>query len=233
MLAELAAIGVESPLAVVTVGWNFAKTVWEPTRSDIGGGITSLARGAIRATPKERVARFAARHPEVARLFEERYDPLLDPADLARLPAGTLGHEYARFIHSNGIDPLQTQLGLGEATHPLHYSVKRAYKLHDLMHVLLGCDASVFGEVRIVSWSIGQATRAGGAEMRAPDLALSVLLLHLTLRFPDRVPEAIRLSAEWLERGARHPDHVTFRFEDWLDEPVASVLARFEATGRA
>jgi len=66
--------------------------------------------------------------------------------------------------------PLKTLLAMREPTNLLEYLTRRAYKLHDFMHVVLGADASVLGEVRIVSYTIGQ-TRDLGA--RAPAMALA------------------------------------------------------------
>jgi hypothetical protein len=78
----------------------------------------------------------------------------------------------------------------------------------------------VLGEVRIVSYSLGQARNASG---RAPALALAVLFLHLALRRPADLPEAVRLAAEWQALGERARSYHGFRLEDWMDRPVAEV----------
>jgi len=86
--------------------------------------------------------------------------------------------------------------------------------------MVLGCDATVLGEVRIVSYSLGQALGTPG---RAPALALAVLFLHLALRQPGQVPEAVRLAADWMGRGERARFYAEFRMEDWMERPVAEV----------
>ena len=88
------------------------------------------------------------------------------------------------------------------------------------MHVVLGCDASVLGEVRIVSYSVGQRKRNDGV---AADLALAVLFLHLALRRPGEFKEAIHLADEWLRLGERAKPYTTFRLEDLVERPVREV----------
>jgi ubiquinone biosynthesis protein Coq4 len=120
---------------------------------------------------------------------------------------------------------------MGEPRNALQYSFKRAYKLHDLMHVALGCDASILGEVRIVSYSLGQGARNRAREGRAPSLALAVLLMHVALRRPTEFRDAIRLAYEWLQLGERSRPHVPFRLEDHLAERVAAVRELVLAPG--
>ncbi len=205
--------------------YNLARTVWNPVNSDVQHGINTLVTDALRDATPERVAEFERAQPEIAALFAERYDPDVDPRRLASLPDGSLGREYARFLAANGIDPLGTLLAMGEPVNALQYFFRRAYKLHDLMHVALGCDASILGEVRIVSYSLGQGARNPGGDGRAPALALAVLILHIALRRPAEFRESIRLAYEWMQLGERSRAHVPFRIEEHLAEPVASVRA--------
>jgi ubiquinone biosynthesis protein Coq4 len=101
------------------------------------------------------------------------------------------------------------------------------------MHVVLGCDASILGEVRIVSYSLGQSTDGPGKGGRAPAAALSVLFLHLLLRRLEEFKPAVRLAAEWMALGERSRPHVTLRLEDHLDRPVDEVRALVLAPARA
>jgi ubiquinone biosynthesis protein COQ4 len=220
---ELAAFGLTNPWRVLQGARNFARTVWDPTRSDIRQGVNALVYGALRDAGPERIRELEEEAPALAELFAERFDPEIDPRRLEQLPDGTLGREYARFVRANGIDPLGDLLELESPTHLLEYSFRRAYKLHDVLHVVLGCDASVLGEVRIVSYSLGQARLRAA---RAPALALVVLLLHLVLRRPDQFAEAIALAAEWMRLGEGTRLYSTFRLEEWMDRPVAEVRAR-------
>ena len=220
MLNELKAFGITTPWAALRSVRNFALTVWDPTRSDIRQGVNALLYGALRAPSAGTLRSLREEEPAIAALFEEEYDPEMDVERLQSLPDGTLGREYARFIRANAIDPLGDLLELPAPKNVLEYTFRRAYKLHDVMHVVLGCDTSVLGEVRIVSYSVGQRPHDDGA---AADLALAVLFLHLALRKPGEFKQAIRLAREWLELGERTRLYATFRLEDLLERPVAEI----------
>jgi ubiquinone biosynthesis protein Coq4 len=225
--AELKNLGIDSPWKIWLAIRNFAKTVWDPTRSDIAHGINSLVYEALENAPPGREAQLAREHPELAALFAEGYDPALEPARLEALPDGTLGREYARFIRANRIDPLGNLLALSKPKNLLEYQFYRAYKLHDVLHIVLGCDATALGEVPIVAYSLGQARSTA---VRAPALALCVLLLHMALRRTDQFQSAVRLSAEWMRRGEQTRGYATHRLEDWMDRPVAEVRSLVLAT---
>ena len=232
MLGELRSIGITTPWAALQALRNFARTVWDPTDADVRRGVNALVYGALRDVDAERLREIETRQPAIAALFAERYDPPLEPVRLERLPDGTLGREYARFLRANGIDPLGELLEMPAPRNVAEYLFRRAYKLHDVLHVVLGCDASVLGEVRIVSYSLGQAQGGAGNAARAPALALAVLFLHLALRRPAEVAEAVRLAADWLRRGEREAaagGYASHRFEDWREQPLAEVRARVAA----
>jgi hypothetical protein len=53
-----------------------------------------------------------------------------------------------------------------------------------------------------------------------------VLFLHLTLKDPGRMREAVRLAARWLDLGTRVPPHTSVRIEDLMDRPVGEVRER-------
>jgi ubiquinone biosynthesis protein COQ4 len=232
MLGALRELGLRSPWALARAARNFAVTVWDPTRSDIQHGINALVYRALQEAPPERIRRLEIERPDLLALYRERYDPALDPTRLAALPDGTLGREYQRFIDANGIEPLKTLLALGEPTNPLEYQFRRAYKLHDLMHVVLDVDATVLGEVPIVAYSLAQARHEGA---RAPAMALAVLFMNIALRRPREMSEAVRLAARWHEVGERVLWHVSFRVEDYLERPVPEVREAMlgSAAGRA
>ena len=220
MQSELRSLGLTSPWRIWLAVKNFAKTVWDPTRSDIQHGINALVYEALANAPAGREAEVARESPELAALFREGYDPALEPARLEALPDGTLGREYARFIRANQIDPLGNLLALSRPKNLLEYQFWRAYKLHDVLHVVLGCDATALGEVPIVAFSLGQARSTA---VRAPAMALCVLLLHMALRRTEQFHAAVRLSAEWMRRGEQSRGYATHRLEDWMDRPVAEV----------
>lgn len=228
MKQKLATCDLSPPRGVLQRARNLVRTTWDPTRSDIRQGVNALICRALRDVDREQIRRAEKDMPALAQLFAEKFDPELDLARLAQLPDGTLGREYARFVRDNGIEPLGDLLELQAPSHLIEYVMRRGYKLHDVMHVALGCDASVLGEVRIVSYSLGQA-RGRGARL-APAAALGVLLLHLALRKPAQLAAAISLATEWLRLGKRTQPYSSFRLEEWMWQSVAEVRARVLAT---
>ena len=92
------------------------------------------------------------------------------------MPLGTFGREFARFIRENEIKRLDTLLRPRQKhASILEYEVYRAYKVHDILHVVLGCDVSVMGEVQIVAFSFGQAFERGASMCRSSAIAPRVL----------------------------------------------------------
>jgi ubiquinone biosynthesis protein Coq4 len=229
MWKALRELRIRSPWELWRMLRNFAITIWDPTRSDIQDGIQKLVYEGLREARPEQLRALETANPALVELFDERYDPELCDERLERLPDGSLGREYWRFLRANALTPLKTLLAMGEPTNLLEYLARRAYKLHDLMHVVLGADASVLGEVRIVSYTIGQ-TRNPGAQ--APAMALAVLFMNIGLRRPHEMREAIRLAADWLAMGEGAAWHVTWRVEDWLEKPVAEVREAMLAGAR-
>jgi len=225
MTEALRELGLRNPLAIWRAASNFVRTIWDPTRSDIQHGINVLVQRGLREAPPGAVQELEEARPALAEMFRSGYDPELDPERLALLPEGTLGREWVRFVRANDIHPLETLLALGTPSTTLEYLFRRAYKLHDLMHVVLGADASVLGEVRIVSYSLGQTDLPDTSRVRAPAMALAVLFMNIGLRRPHEIRPAIRLADTWMKLGERSPWHVTFRVEEWLERPLAEVRA--------
>ncbi len=228
---QAVSLGLTNPVTLIKSIRNFAGTVWDPAQSDIGQGIDTLILSDIRSMSDEDVRRYEELLPEMKELFDEGYDPEMDPEELMALPPGTLGREYAEFVTANKLDPLGTLMSFGTPKNSFHYGVRRAYKFHDLLHVVLGCDTSVLGEVRIVSYSLGQGRRFDGNSTlttrkgnSAAGYALAVLMLHLALRRPaSELREAVQLSSKWMARGERGRMYSLYRFEDMLEQPLDEV----------
>lgn len=229
--------GIAGPSAILRSLRNFVVTTWDPANSDIRGGINTLIGGALRNPSPEAIENAKRRSPTCAALFEERFDPKLDVDRLLALPEGTLGRTYARFVRDNGIDPLGDLVEWGKPTNVLQYTMLRAYKLHDVLHVVLDCPATPLGEVPIVAFSVGQADAGSIANQakatNAPALALAIVLLHIALRRPQEFAEACRLTGEWVRIGARCRPYAEFRFEEMMDEPVEVVRERVLGSARA
>src|SRR5262249_43136956 len=92
------------------------------------------------------------------RLFERR--PLLtretvDFAALGRMPDGTLGREWVRFLDDNGISPdIWVEPDVGDAR--TAYVLLRFRQTHDLWHVVSGYGPDVVGELLLQAFTFGQ-----------------------------------------------------------------------------
>lgn len=214
-----------SPMALARSLKNFVVTTWDPSQSDIRQGINTLIHGALKNPKPEVIERARERSPLGAALFAERYDPPLDLERLAKLPPGTLGHEYVRFIRENGIEPLGDLLEWGKPTNQLQYMMLRSYKLHDVLHVVIGCSATALGEIPIVAYSVGNAD-AESKGVNAPSIALAIVLLHLSLRRTHEFKEACRLTGDWIRVGEQSRPYSEFRLEEMMEERVEDVRAR-------
>jgi ubiquinone biosynthesis protein COQ4 len=226
---ELRDFGLRSPWSALMTLKNFAVTTWDPAKSDIRQGINALIEGALRDPRPEAIEEARRRSPQCAALWDQRYDPPLDLDQLAKLPNGTLGYEYSHFVRENGIEPLGSQVEWGEPKNLLQYTMLRGYKLHDVLHVVLGCPATPLGEVPIVAFSVGQADH-DSKSVKAPALALAVVLLHIALRRTHEFAEACRLIGEWTRIGGRSRPYTEFRLEEMMDQRVEDVRDRVLAS---
>ena len=95
--------------------------------------------------------------PELLAKLEglEDYYPTVDLEELAQLPEGTLGYEYAQHMNQNGIHPLRISDDLIEAARANPFAL-RFTATHDIFHILLGFDTSYAGEIGVLGFTIGQ-----------------------------------------------------------------------------
>ncbi len=74
--------------------------------------------------------------------------------------------------------------------------------------------------------ALGQTKSSPG---RAQSIALAVLFLHLAIRRPHDIKQAVALANEYMNLGLAGQNHVAFRLEDYLDQPTAEVRKRLLA----
>jgi ubiquinone biosynthesis protein COQ4 len=134
---------------------------------------------------------------------------------MEKLPDGTLGREYARFMKENGITPdaFCEMPDFGDET--AAYLVMRMRQTHDLWHVLAGYKPDVEGEVLLQAFTFGQT--------RAPSAALISTLG--TLRHFARTPGHMARLQRAYERGKQTKRLAAFRWEGHWDRPLREVRA--------
>lgn len=158
-------------------------------------------------------------HTEEGRaLFEQRPridSTSVDLAALRRLPDGTLGREYIRFLEENGITPDvfcdMPEVGDERAA----YLVMRLRQTHDLWHVVTGYAPDVEGEVLLQAFTFGQTN--------APSAALITSLgtvRHFALR-----PSHYRHVRRAYRMGLRARRLATFPWEAHWDKTLGEVRA--------
>ena len=159
-------------------------------------------------------------NPETRWILVER--PMIDTAHvdldaLARLPDGTLGREYVRFLRDNHITPdVFTMPDIGDPR--VAYVMCRIRQTHDLWHVLTGYTPDVIGELLLQVFTF--------AQLRVPS-ALAIAAIG-SFRVLGRSPGYLRRVAVAYRRGRETRPLAAFRWEDhWSDrlEDLRGALA--------
>lgn len=166
------------------------------------------------------------RTPEGQRILTERRDLLAtldDHESLKRLPAGTLGREYAEFVEREQI----TGQGLADASmtaerrertldpdRELFYA--RLRDMHDLWHVATGYSRDLIGEAALLAFSYAQTRNRG----------VGFIVAVAWLKAGREVPYARPLIADGYRRGKRA---AWLPGQDWewlLTQPLTAVRER-------
>jgi ubiquinone biosynthesis protein COQ4 len=164
------------------------------------------------------------REPSGRTLLREQPDllaRLLDQTTLRKLPDGTLGREYVRFLDSEGI----TTEGLKQASidgrsrdaaelpADLEYLRNRMRDAHDLWHVLTGYKGDLLGEASLLAFSFAQT--------RNPGVGFIVAIALIR----GREPSVRKLIAQGFVRGMRAQWLPAVEWEKLLASPVEEVRA--------
>ena len=135
---------------------------------------------------------------------------------LRRLPDGTLGREYTRFLDDNGITPdaFEELPDVGDPR--AAYVMLRMRQTHDLWHVLTGYTPDVRGEVLLQAFTYGQTG--------APSAL--ILAMFGSLRWAFEWPGQGKALREAFARGERTGTLATFRWEHHWSTPVTDLRTR-------
>lgn len=98
--------------------------------------------------------------PEGQQILQEKpriNSSIVDLEELSKLPEGTLGHGYIKFLNDNQVTP-DSRLAVQFVDDPeLAYVMQRYRESHDLFHTVLGMKTNMLGEVA-VKWIEGIQT---------------------------------------------------------------------------
>jgi ubiquinone biosynthesis protein COQ4 len=174
---------------------------------------------AVNAEAVKRAIAHIDEDPAGRALLEEQ--PRIDRAHvdfdaLRRLPDGTLGREYTRFLDANGITP-DVFAKLPDVGDPrAAYVMLRMRQTHDLWHVLTGYQPDVRGEVLLQAFTYGQT--------RAPSSLL--LALFASVRWAFRWPGQTKALRDAYARGKAASFLPLVRWEEDWETPVRELRTR-------
>jgi ubiquinone biosynthesis protein COQ4 len=182
---------------------------------------------AVNAGPLARAANSFSAQEEGLALLREM--PRIDTAHvdfdaLRRMPDGTLGREYTRFLDSNNITA-DAFAELPDAPDPrMAFIMLRLRQTHDLWHVLTGYLPDVRGEILLQAFTY--------AQIKAPSAFL--LAFFGTLRWGKllRKNHLHDLRAAY-RRGQATKPLAMFRWENEWATPVAELRKRLDCEAAA
>jgi len=132
---------------------------------------------------------------------------------LARLPDGTLGREYTRFLTKNGITPDAFEALPDVADPRAAWIMLRIRQTHDLWHVLAGYDTDVRGEVLLQMFTY--------AQLGAPSALMIAIFGTVRHLGPSRaLLRDLKIAYRHGKATAFLP---TFAWEDHWSTPVATL----------
>lgn len=178
------------------------------------------------AVYKAELSRGRARPEIEVQLDDVRgYHPRVDLQALARLPHGTFGREYARFLQANGLHPIvPTDRVDPEMIARNAFTVRYAI-IHDMVHVLTGFDTSWAGEAGVWAFIGAQRYSLGFR------LAAMMALLAAPFYSPLRLRAVWRSWRRGWAMGKRARLLITLRLEERLAQRLSDVRAELGIEG--
>jgi ubiquinone biosynthesis protein COQ4 len=169
----------------------------------------------------------ARARPEIeAQLDHVRdYRPRVDLEALARLPDGTFGREYARFLRVNHLNPIVPTDRVDPALIANNAFVVRYAIIHDMVHVITGFDATWPGEAGV--WAFIGAQRYSFGFSVAGLMALLVA----PLRCPLHIGRAWRCWRRGRAMGRRARLLLPLRLEERFEQRLTDLRAELGVHG--
>ncbi len=140
---------------------------------------------------------------------------------LRRLPAGTLGREYARMLDDRGLQPLEVTAETRERfkanPYPLRYTAT-----HDLFHVLTGFSTTPAGELGLFAFMIAQGFDVGSR------MQLWATIFAYSWIVPLHLPGMLRNMRLGTAMGKKAKNLLLQPLESCLSEPLDVLRERFD-----
>ncbi len=164
-----------NPLTILRIIKSFYVLARDPNRLD---QVFALADSGANQALMEEVSTFLERDPRLAAaLVEQPRLGRVDLAELSRLPAGTLGHEFAAHMLRNGLDP--AAIPVPDAPNDVWYVRTHLRETHDIWHVVTGMGTDVAGELALQAFYLAQMPS------RLSSALMAMGLIHISAVRPE------------------------------------------------
>jgi ubiquinone biosynthesis protein COQ4 len=171
----------------------------------------AISRAVVALSKDEEGCRFLTEQPRIDRKH-------VDFDALRKLPEGTLGREYTRFLDDNGITPdaFEALPDVGDERSAV--VMLRLRQTHDLWHVLTGYAPDVHGELLLQAFTYGQ--------VHAPSAL--ILMIAGSLRWAKFGPTHIAEMRHAYQRGKATRFLPTVWWENFWEKPVSELRTMFD-----
>lgn len=162
-------------------------------------------------------------HPNCRKMFENKFcfdESNLNLSALKKLPAGTLGYEYTRFLENNKLDPVfysPEEISTDEG-----YFIRRTLQTHDIWHVVLGINTDELDEMKLQLVMY--------AQLRWPNAVffLAGYIFRLLFTSRKKVPELLdAITAGWI-LGRKLPPLFGEHWEAQWSRPLSEIRDELE-----
>ncbi|BAY15840.1 hypothetical protein NIES21_16610 [Anabaenopsis circularis NIES-21] len=167
----------------------------------------------------KRCLQVVRQNPDSAKLVDERYmGPEFDLETLLKLPEGSLGWTYARVLSAMNYDIGFYRLRKIESD--VDYITHRVRKTHDLHHILTGFSFDDYGELGVISVTVGQI---GYPAFTFIDLVGS-LLAFMANQAREGIDSPLEYNFDLVSQGIRIARQAKplfpVKFEEGLERPI-------------
>jgi ubiquinone biosynthesis protein Coq4 len=207
----------------------FWKAFWTLLENDapvdalaLTGRVVALA-AVVDPSLRDRAEAVARAHPKAAGAATRAIPPRLNLADLARLPEGSLGHDFWRLIVDNRFDLEvldREALSLASLPPALRYLNTRILQMHDIWHLAGGFATTALHEIAISAFQQAQFGHGYSA------MFLAVVAAAGALRGRPGAEIVLQTMAEASRYGADCPSFMAIAWEQEWHLPLREIRAR-------
>lgn len=214
---QYSATPTRNPLRWLLAAWRVSKDLGNTNEAAIVEIGFSRSRFGRRYAGWEQSAARLRAEAKTARALESKARlGALDLEQLARLPAGTLGHTFASHCRASGIDPNLVDVPVDSEG---DYVMAHLFETHDIWHVVTGWGNDELGEVGLGGFYLAQL------ELPLIALMLALILVNTITRAPSSLRERMDALVAGYTMGKGAEPLFGVDWEQRWNEPVEHVRA--------